>query len=442
MKLSNAPFYLTLISGVLPLFAAFFDSKLVVYLPFMLTAITLLLFWYANQRVMQGVGAGVFALLSFLFIHGIITSLTVGHGSLGLLGLVLTSMIYVQLLNSAGASLDPGRFIGQLVVVYLLHMAYLFLELFLRLIGYQDVLLSLFGAAQNVTKMKNYNSAAFLQALGLPSDFFGLNGMLLGSQSAGQVMVCAFIISALWYKYSPLRGIKHWIFNAVALFAFLCAVNMTMLLTLAIVCLLMVYVIPFSRIKKAAIQLVVPLGVLSFFSTLTALLFYRINDYERDLAIYTNAFGAPIEAFSDFTLWELLFGLGRSEVRAEAADFGLGMLASQVGFVFMIVVGLVLSIIFISTLRETRRVISCKASLSLTEMKWMWLATVNALISFVFAMGLVHYTPSIELGGLQMFAFSIALTVISVRNLRGFRHPGFQGNSFAACDLRHTKSNN
>ncbi|MDO8291949.1 MAG: hypothetical protein Q7T29_03630 [Gallionella sp.] len=423
MKLSNAPFYLTLISGVLPLFAAFFDSKFFVYLPFMLTAIALLLFWFANQGVTQRVSAGMVALLLFLLAHGVGTGLTIGHGSLGLLGLVLTSMIYVQLFNSAGTSLDPGKLVNQLAIVYLLHMAYLFLELFLKFVGYQDLLLSLFGAAKNVTKMKNYNSAAFLQVLGFPDGFFGLNGMLLGSQSAGQVMVCAFIVSALWYKYSPLKGAKQWIFNAVALFAFLCAVNMTMVLTLAMVCLLMIYVIPFSRMKKTAIQLIVPLGVMSFFSAVAALLFYRLSNYDSDVEIYAKAFRAPVETFFDFTLWELMFGLGRTEVRADAADFGLAMLASQVGFVFMVVVGLVLGNILISALRETRRVASWGASLSLTEKKWLWLATVNALISFVFAMGLVHYTPSVELGGLQMFAFSIALTIISVRNLRSFRHP-------------------
>ena len=423
MKLSNAPFYLTLISGVLPLFAAFFDSKFFVYLPFMLTAIALLLFWSANQGGVQRMSTGVVVLLLFLLAHGIGTGLTIGHGSLGLLGLVLTSMIYVQLFNSAGTSLGPGKLVGQLAIVYLLHMAYLFLELLLRLVGYQDLLLSLFGSAKSVTKMKSYNSAAFLQQLGLPDDFFGLNGMLLGSQSAGQGMVCAFIVSALWYKYSPFKGAKHWIFNAVALFAFLCAVNMTMVLTLAMVCLLMIYVIPFSRMKKTAIQLIVPLGVMSFFSAVAALLFYRLSNYDSDVEIYMSAFRAPVETFFDFTLWELMFGLGRTEVRADAADFGLAMLASQVGFIFVIVVGFVLVRILISVLRETRRVTSWGASLSLTEKKWVWLATVNALISFVFAMGLVHYTPSIELGGLQMFAFSIALTIISVRNIRSFRRP-------------------
>lgn len=432
MKLSNAPFYLTLISGVLPLFAAFFDSKFFVYLPFMLTAIALLLLWSENRGVTQRVSAGMAALLLFLLIHGIGTSLAVGHGSLGLLGLVLTTMMYVQLFNSAGTFTDPAKLAGQLAIVYLSHVAYLFLELFLRLVGYQELLLSLFGSAKAVTKLKTYNSAAFLQALGLPETFFGLNGMLLGSQSAGQVMVCAFIVSALWYKYSPFKGLKHWIFNVVALFAFLCAVNMTMVLTLAMVCLLMIYVIPFSRMKKTAIQLIVPLGVMSFFPAVAALLFYRLSNYDSDVEIYMSAFRAPVETLFDFTLWELMFGLGRTEVRASAADFGLGMLASQVGFIFVIVVGFVLGRIIVSALRETRRVAPWGANLSLTEKKWMWLATVNALISFVFAMGLVHYTPSIELGGLQMFAFSIALTIISVRNLRGFRRPGI---SLAARDL-------
>lgn len=421
MKLSNAPFFLTLISGALPLFAAFFDSKFFVYLPHMLTGIALILLRLANPTGAQGVSVGVIALLCFLLIHGLGTSITVGHGSLGLLGLVLVSMAYVKLLNSEGPSLDPGQLARQLAVVYLSHVVFLFLELFLRLVGYQDLLLGLFSSAQNVTRMKEYNSAAFLQAIGFPPDFFGLNGMLLGSQSAGQVMACAFIASAMWYKYSPLEGIKHWVFNGVALCAFLFAINMTMLLTLVMVCISMIYAIPFSNIKKTTIQLIVPLGVVSFFSTLIPLLFYRINNYDTDIAIYAEAFGAPTDTFSDFTPWEFMFGLGRMEVRADAADFGLGMLVSQVGIVFVIIVGSVLGSILISALRETRRMVSSQANLSLIEKKWMWLATVNALISFVFAMGLMHYTPSIELGGLQMFAFSISLTIISTGALRHYR---------------------
>lgn len=427
MKLSHAPFHITLISGGLPLVAAFLDNKFIVYLPFMLAGMAFIWYLFQNQMKISKVGGWAAALFLFLLFHGIGTSVTVGHGSLGLLGLVLVTMIYVKLLSGIGNKPNPDTFTSQLIIIYMLHITYLFFELLMRMAGFQDLLLSLFGSVSNseVAMLKTYNTASFLWFLGFPRDFFGLSGMLLGSQSAGQVMASAFIVSALWYKYSPLKGLKHWIFSLIALFAFACAVNMTMLLTLVVVCLLMIYVVPFSGIKKTALQLIVPLGVMFFFSALASLLLYRIEDYDLDTAIYMEAFSAPIRSFPDFTLWEFMFGLGRSEVRADAADFGLGMLASQVGFVFMIVVGLVLGNILISALRETRRVASWGASLSLTEKKWLWLATVNALISFVFAMGLVHYTPSIELGGLQMFAFSIALTIISVRNLRSFKRPGY-----------------
>jgi hypothetical protein len=422
MKLSNVPFYLTLISGVLPLFAAFFDSELFIYLPFALTVIALLLFWVKSKWTFKRESSGTIFLFLFLVAHGVFMHFTIGYGSLGLLGLVLTVFIYLQLFNGAGACLKPDKLINQLIIIYCLHLTYLFVEFFFRLFGYQNLLLSLFGFAENVTKLKSYNSAAFLQTfVGLPEEFFGLGGLLLGSQSAGQVMACAFIVSGLWYKYSPLKGMKHLIFNILALLAFLFAINMTMMLAIFTVFLLMVYIIPFSRIKTIAIQGIVLLVIIVFFQTIISLLLFRLSNFDQDVEIYLDAFMAPVASFLDFNLWEIIFGLGRQDVRASAADFGAGMLINQIGLLFVLIVSFTLSNILLTAFRESKKAVDLDEACLSERKKWVWLATVNGLISFVFALGLIHYTPSIELGGLQMFAFSIALTIISNRNLRRFR---------------------
>ena len=422
MKLSNVPFYLTLISGVLPLFAAFFDSEFFIYLPFALTVIALLLFWLKSKWIFKRESPETIFLFLFLVAHGVLTSLTIGHGSLGLLALVITVFIYLKLFDAAGACLKPDKLINQLIIIYCLHLTYLFVEFFLRLFGYQNLLISLFGSAENVTKLKTYKSATFLQeVIGLPETIFGLGGLLLGSQSAGQVMTCAFIISALWYKYSPLKGMKHLIFNILALLAFLFASNMTMTIAIFTVFLLMVFIIPASRIKTITIQVIVLLGIIVFFQTIISLLLFRLSNFDQDVEVYLDAFMEPVESFLDFNLWEILFGLGRTRVIASAGDFGAGMLVNQAGLLFVLILSFTLGNILLTAFRESKKAVDLDEACLSERKKWLWLATINALISFVFALGLFHYTPSIELGGLQMFAFSIALTIISNRYLRRFR---------------------
>lgn len=421
MKLLNTPYHITLISGALPLAAAFFDSKLFVFFPFLLTGAAFLLLCFKKKLAIKRTSVIVAVLLWFLLLHGLATAFTVGHGSMGAVGLVVTCVIFVQLFNANRTTPDPNKLTSQLLTLYLMHIAYLLFELFLRKAGFESLLLSMFGNAQNVTKMKDYNSASFLLFIGFPEGFFGLNGMLLGSQSAGQVMACAFIISAQWYKYTPLKGLKGWALSGIALVAFLIAVNMSMLLTLSAVFLLMIYLIPNSRIRKTSIQLSLPLVLVVFSSTIVPLLFYRIVNFDSDIRTYLVAFSSPLEALRGASFIQLFLGHGRVGRWVEFADFGLGMLVLQVGFIFV----LFLAVVFVGTIvlafQETRRATSQRGSISTMEKKWLWLATVNGLIAIVFAMGLLHYTPSIELGGLQLFAFSISITIISTNNLRNAR---------------------
>jgi hypothetical protein len=275
----------------------------------------------------------------------------------------------------------------------------------------------MFGNAESVTKMKNYNSASFLWFLGFPREFFGLNGLLLGSQSAGQVMVCAFIIGVQWYKYSWINGFKGFLTTAITLVAFLIAVNMTSVLILVIICFAMIYIIPISNIRNVVIKILVPLGLVILSPVVMPIVFYRIEDYNRDTNIYLEAFGSPIDLLTQMNKIELLFGIGSVQQSVEFSDFGFAMLTIHVGIVLM----MLCIITFISVLSKfykiSKAITARKLPINNDEKRWLWLGTVNALISTVFAVSLVHYTPAVELGGLQMFAFSIALLIISSKEL-------------------------
>ena len=411
---------------MLPLVAAYFDSKAVVYLPF---AMTILAFLAGVSTTPEGatkvrIAPAVLAMLLFLAFHGIVTSLTVGHGSLGAIGLVITTVIYIQMFAFDATSSHPDKFIRQLYIIYSVHLAYIYVELALRLAGYESILLSLFGASQTVTKLKDYNSAVFLWYLGLPDTFFGLNGLLLGSQSAGQVMVCFLVVSAPWYKYTPISMGPLKVFFGLILFGSLATINMTVAIIFTCVFVIMLFIVPLSAIRRPSTQLVSVIFTALFSASLLRLLFFRIVDVERDTEEYRRAFLAPVESLEELNAFEFTFGLGRTKIVSEYADFGIGMLLHQVGIAFVGILACALIVILENALTETRKVMTLKRRLTQTDQKWLWLATVNGLISFIFAMGLCHYTPSIELGGLQMFSFSLALTVVATRMLRTVRYAG------------------
>ena len=411
---------------MLPLVAAYFDSKVVVYLPF---AMTILAFLASVSTTPEGatkvrIAPAVLAMLLFLAFHGIVTSPTIGHGSLGSIGLVITTVIYIQMFAFDASSSHPDKFIRQLYIIYSVHLAYVYVELALRLAGYESILLSLFGASQTVTKLKDYNSAVFLWYLGLPTTFFGLNGLLLGSQSAGQVMGCFLVVSAPWYKYKPISMGPLKVFFGLILFASLATINMTVAITFACVFVMMLFIVPLSALRRPSIQLASVICLVLFNANILRLLFFRIVDVERDTEEYRTQLLAPVENLEELNPLQLAFGLGRTDVVSEYSDFGIGMLVHQVGIPFVGILACALIVILVNALTETRMVMTLKRRLTQTEQKWLWLVTVNGLISFIFAMGLCHYTPSIELGGLQMFSFSLALTVVATRMLRTVRYAG------------------
>ena len=55
---------------------------------------------------------------------------------------------------------------------------------------------------------------------------------------------------------------------------------------------------------------------------------------------------------------------------------------------------------------------------SLHQNPWVWLATVNSLIALGWGLSLIHYTPAVELGGRELFAFHLAICLLSVKNMK------------------------
>ena len=55
---------------------------------------------------------------------------------------------------------------------------------------------------------------------------------------------------------------------------------------------------------------------------------------------------------------------------------------------------------------------------SLHQNPWVWLATVNSLIALGWGLSLIHYTPAVELGGRELFAFHLSICLLAVKNMK------------------------
>ena len=122
---------------------------------------------------------------------------------------------------------------------------------------------------------------------------------------------------------------------------------------------------------------------------------------------------------------EKIFGLGKHAAKimssqldlpggVSSADFGFGMLLNQAG---IILVGLFVFFV-IRNFLQVHRIIGKLIKLRVKYTKWVWLGTINALIAIGWLVSLSHYTPAIELGGRELFAFHLAITLYAIKNMQ------------------------
>ena len=95
------------------------------------------------------------------------------------------------------------------------------------------------------------------------------------------------------------------------------------------------------------------------------------------------------------------------------SDFGIGMLLNQSGIFLIGIAGFSLIHIFfkiqkiVKTSLENLKIISPCLS-----------RPINSLIALGWGLSLIHYTPAVELGGRELFAFHIAICLLSIRNMK------------------------
>jgi len=434
MAWNKLPFVIVIIATILPWIAAFFDAKWITYVPLCLALLTYFVYETRKHSKVMSISYGflvIFFVISISVFWQLIQGIGIGSG--GTIIILVLTFIYYKLFTSTQFGIPSKYLIKQIHIIYMIHVIFILSELFFRLAGGTDIIVSLVGNATEVSKYKMYNKAVFLRFIGF-KNMTGLGGLLLGSQSASQVALFALFIFAPFYKtnvFYKYNKIAH-IWFVLAVIALLISITMTASIISVIFLFIIFFYLPNSKYKNIKYQSAFIIISIIFFIPFGKIFLFNITSEYAYLTYFTT-FYASVDNFIKLDLITKIFGLGRSadslmittlSIPGSMADFGYGMLLNQSGILLIGFASFLLVNIFIKTQHSIRKIIK----LNIRQDSWMWLASVNSLIALGWGLSLIHYTPALELGGRELFAFHLAVCLQAMKYMNreialGTRYP-------------------
>lgn len=403
-----------------PILAAAINNVEITYLPDMVTVVIGLILLCTQGRKAK-INNVALIVLVFIFFHVAFNLIyDRGIGSGGLISLLVTSFIFYKFLESDSSEILASKIYRQLTVIYAVHIIFIIIELAFRLNGFTDQIVSVIGQIPgeigNIKKYKTYNSAMFLNYLG-NDEISGMNSLLLGSQSASQLVAFAILLFSPIFNFNqliknPNLNIK-WFLISLILFPFVASMTATLILTIILLTLIFIY--PDRVLNNNFIKFIFCMISVIFFSEISSLIAFRVVEPEHWM-IYIEAFSAAPLAYLDLSISEQLMGFGSRLREAEilAADFGFGMLIFQVGLIFI----LLYIFIFIKLITLSFSTIRAHLKNGANSNPWMQLLGINVIIAIGWALSLSHYTPAIECGGRQIFAFHLGVCFLALKKSR------------------------
>jgi len=411
IKISSIPYFIVLLASGMPWIAAYFDSKLLVLAPdIVLMTIFALLLLTRRLDLRIGLVAG-FVLIATV-IHSLVGMLDGrGIGSGGLVLLVIEVLIFYKLLtgtNSISAK-DSYTWISR---IYKVHLCFLYFEFIMRLAGFTDQFVAIAGHSTVTTIYKTYNTAALLQHFEIMN---GLNSLILGSQSASQLSLFALIWFYILFRHELKVGhvsrLIFWLVAAVTMYLLSATMTSNIILVSIIGFSILIFYCRRISLRSTSILFFIILSgiVISLFDLFFFdLILFRINN-EADVEIYKEALDVPIEVISSMDIYRQLLGWGRyfDESIISDTNMGLAALIFKTGFLFSgLLIASVIGFVF-NLFRLRNRYFSG----DLNEKSNAFLGIINGLFAIGWFVSLGHYTPAVELGGRQIFAFHIALSL-------------------------------
>jgi hypothetical protein len=370
-----------------------------------------------SRRILYG-ALPFFIVLSIVFFYNAYYARLTTGGS-GIVGLFVITFIYICILNNNQAPLQVYSLGRQISILYAIHIMYLFIETIVLANQSYGFMKAMIPSYRNLLGQPIY------QLIGIKS-WGAANGLMVGPQVASQLTALSIIWFAPIYKRSPIsiKGFPKnflWILSLV-LYP-LCMTGTSLLMLFIMICMILllypknILIRGFFLIKILTISAIV-MSLLS--GVLLDILLYRLNPHEGPdyTSFYLMIFLDPVYAFFDLPLENKLFGLQDSNTGLKYTDFGLAAIVWKGGLLLSVAAICTFFVIITRTLLVFKYRIKEDCSLALA---WSTLAMSSAVISIGWFVSLVHYTVAVENGGKQLFAFSIAVTVLSLMRIDSIR---------------------
>jgi len=194
----------------------------------------------------------------------------------------------------------------------------------------------------------------------------------------------------------------------------------TSLVMLFVMILSILFIYP-KRLLKNGIYYIKPFIIISvvvglFSGTIFDILTYRAPT-QKLFAFYLEVFLEPVTAFFNLPTENILFGMQGNTELLKYSDFGMGAIIWMGGALLATTV----IITFIAILIKTIFVINNKKFTESSSSSWIFLAATCAISSVGWLVSLMHYTVAVETGGKQLFAFTVATTIISLLRLKSIQ---------------------
>jgi len=410
--------------------AAYNDSKIITQIPALFALIIFLFF-----HLLTGFNNFKFS-RNIYFVGGVVifycTVSLIRNGeiaSFGSIGVIVLSIVFFSMLNSGNYLLKT--LVRQVSIIYILHILYIYFEITARISGYEYLFIDFFGVRSSaspqvaITYFKDYNSAVLLRYFGFSIN--GANSLLLGSQSASMLA----LFSIIWFS----KIFKGNFFDKSTLFPrsllicslFLYPFVATMTMNFVFIMLIgLFFLFRNKRVKISTISFFLLIILLPFGKFIFDLITFRVRSI-ADVDEYTALFSFLLFDFMDVDWVSKIFGSGKyylSEIGITqytaagrpigSGDFGLGHILYSAGLILSLLAVFSLITIFF----KVWTLVNKSKINGLLEDPWVGFMSINLIIIFGYFLSLSHYTPAIEFGGRELFAFHIALTLLSIKRVR------------------------
>jgi len=424
------PFYIVLISSLLPLVAAYNDSKILTQIPALFALIIFLFFHLLTSFNNFKFSRNIYFVGGVVIFYCTISIIRSGEiASFGSIGVIVLSIVFFSMLDSGNSSLKT--LVRQVSIIYTLHILYIYFEITARISGYDYLFIDFFGVPSSsspqvaITYFKDYNSAALLRYFGFSIN--GANSLLLGSQSASMLV----LFSVIWFSKifkgnffdKSIRFSRSLLICSLFLYPFVA----TMTLNFVFIMLFsLFFLFRNKRVKISIISFFLLIILLPFGKSILGLITFRVQSLS-DLEQYTGLFTYLLFDFMDLGWVDKIFGLGKYDLSElgitqytsdgfplGSGDFGFGHILNSAGLILSLLVVFSLITIF---LKVWALVNKSKINVLLDD-PWVGFMSINLIIMFGYFLSLSHYTTAIEFGGRELFAFHIALTLLSIKRVR------------------------